>query len=310
MPQPVPAVAPAAGFQPAVSPAVPGSTRPPSGYLGPQSAISAAPPTGLTHQVPVDNTPAGQDRRARAAEKFEKARETEYKAQGCLYTLVDLLDTVGSILPSALGGSALRNWSQRIYSGQRSVEQAKMAPSQAIRTASYVKNQASEALPSSSSGGAASYDRPQPPPSAPTGIAQGPDPYFQSPPAAPTVDRGGADPVRPAPPPPRRRGGKRRPKTTPLDSWSQTPTLEPTEAVMVDLLVMPKNPYHKQDYDFTVMSTSIEQENAPLLKEDGVAHIKGISWFWRYIPRLVVLLLATGLIIVVISMALWRADGD
>jgi hypothetical protein len=92
------------------------------------------------------------------------------------------------------------------------------------------------------------------------------------------------------------------------DIWAQTPAIEPEGALLVDVLIIPANPYQRRSYPFTMHSKSLEQEQALLVSEQGVLDFPGISWFWRYIPVILVLLFAILLLFGVTWLAVWRVN--
>lgn len=92
-------------------------------------------------------------------------------------------------------------------------------------------------------------------------------------------------------------------------AWAQTPFVEPGETLTVDLRIDPARPYHTQHYPFTVLSRSVEQEDAPLVVEETGVQIVRPSWLRRYYPFLIVLavMAVTSILFVVflISAGIW-----
>jgi hypothetical protein len=74
-----------------------------------------------------------------------------------------------------------------------------------------------------------------------------------------------------------------------IHTWAQTPLVEPGETLAVDLLVNPIKSYQSQLYSFTLLSRSVEQEEAPSVKEEVSVHMVRPSWLRRLYPYLVVL---------------------
>ncbi len=81
---------------------------------------------------------------------------------------------------------------------------------------------------------------------------------------------------------------------TVVDTWVQTPSVEPGETLVVDLLVDPIiRPRQAQQYPITVISQSVEQEDAPLVIGEGNVQIEVVSWFHRLLPFLVLVAVIT-----------------
>jgi hypothetical protein len=270
--------------------------QPATQYYEPQP-VPPAPPQPSRAAKPINGEPS------RASQAFGKAQETEAQAQGCLYTVMDLLEVTASILPGRLGSPLLR-LSQRIYSSQMAVGRAKMAPTQVVRSAKYLKSQVT---PSSSSFGSSQNRfsqpaaQPAPPPpsiSQPVGARRPPpvmEPGYVNPPVA-------SNPVRAA------AGNGRRQKV--LKEWGQTPQIEPGEALMVDLLIMPAKPFRRQAYNFTIISKPFEPEQGDsAVDEEGVVHIRGVHWLWRFLPVSLVMTVMILAVALIISLAMWRLTG-
>jgi hypothetical protein len=258
-----------------------------AGYQGPGPASRplAPPPSGPA--------PAGGPSRIRQG--YETARATEAQAQGCLYTLIDLLEVIGSTLPGSLGKPLLR-LSASLYSGQRTVEQAKMAPYQAMSTAKYVKGEVAGNVPGQSRAGgpfsAGGSGRP-------VASAAGDDrqPVFVE------EEAMAAGPARPSRP---------RSKTAPLGvptGWSETPAIEPGDKLLIEVLIKPEKPFKKNDYAFTVTSKAMGEDKTTSFVEEGIIRIRGLFWLWRFLSQALVIGITLALIAAVIALALWRVTG-
>ena len=82
----------------------------------------------------------------------------------------------------------------------------------------------------------------------------------------------------------------------------------PEGKLLIELLITPIDPYQKKTYTFEMLSKSGEQADAPLIKEQGRANITGISWFGRYVPVVLVILINLGLIGAVAWFTFWRLN--
>ena len=90
---------------------------------------------------------------------------------------------------------------------------------------------------------------------------------------------------------------KARPEAKPVSpkvvsTWVQTPFVEPGETLAVDLFIRPVKSRQDEFYPFKVLSRSVEQEEAPLVIEEGSVQIAGASRFRRYSPYLLILVIA------------------
>lgn len=74
------------------------------------------------------------------------------------------------------------------------------------------------------------------------------------------------------------------PRRDAASSWSQTPYVEPGQAITVELCVDPARPYREQQHSFRVLSRPAEQEDAPLAVDEQVLLIPGLGWFRRWAP--------------------------
>jgi hypothetical protein len=57
-----------------------------------------------------------------------------------------------------------------------------------------------------------------------------------------------------------------------------------------------------------MLSKPVEEENALLVSEQGVIDIPGISWFWRYVPVFMIILVTALLLGGVAWLTLWRLN--
>jgi hypothetical protein len=87
-------------------------------------------------------------------------------------------------------------------------------------------------------------------------------------------------------------------RSSSVQTWAQTPLVEPGETLVVDLLVNPVRPFKTQHYLFQLFSRSVEQEGAPLVEEDASVYMVRPSLLRRLFPYLVVL----GVTVITISL--------
>ena len=80
-----------------------------------------------------------------------------------------------------------------------------------------------------------------------------------------------------------------RPSDSP--AWALTPSVEPGETLVVEMLVSPTKSYKSQHYPFTLLSRSVEQSGSALMAEEVSVHMTRPSWLSRLYPYLVVLLI-------------------
>ena len=84
-----------------------------------------------------------------------------------------------------------------------------------------------------------------------------------------------------------------------------TPEIAPGDALTVDVIINPVDPEKKRSYSFNVISQPVEQPEAPPVVEEGIVHVTRISWFQRYLPVFVIMLVTVFLILDIIIFALW-----
>lgn len=253
-----------------------------TGRMASRPVTPAAVPAASRNAAPSGAT-SSQPSVARQA--WNKAEDAQSTATGCIYNIVSVLDSVASLLPSSLG-SPIRRVSMQLSRGQMSVDYATRGPTQMVRTADYVRYQVAGAIPSKAkeswSGQASQTDT-------------GPMEPVEVAPVTPA-----SRPIQPELQP----QSVHYPRSTEI--WTETPVVEPTTTLLIDILIIPANPYQRQSYPFTMRSKPIEQEYAAPVTDQGVIDIPGISWFWRYIPVFMVVLISTLLIAGVIWLAVWR----
>ncbi len=310
--------------------------------LSPQAQPLAAPtqPVAATVASPAPSSlPSGRQPKSGTRQAVGKAQEKQAKAYGCAYAIIEILDSVAFLLPGSAGAS-VRRMSAKISGGQAVVDRAVRTPTQMVRTADHLRGQVAEVAPSGSTAGAPPMAAGTPPmgAGAPPMGAGAPPMGAGAPPMGAGAPPMGAGRVDAAPvtsagmytqpaagaggPAPSvvettvgsvsqpQAGHISRPSPnghqTAMSGWSQTPFIEPGDTLMVDLVIMPTNPYRKQEYDFTVTSKAIGQEGAPLVDEHYVAQIKGVFWLWRYLLILAVILVAAMLVFGIVWLTAWR----
>ena len=273
---------PAAPSQPGARPA---THAPATAAPTPPAASAARPATGPS----------------RAGQTLQKAKAGQAKAHGCLYSLVDILDALGSLLPGAAGRS-VRQASASIYDSQMAVQQAQRAPVQAAYTAQYLKDEVSQAVPQRAAAGGTAPMAPAPWPEAETAE---PQPASASPrpdtrPVVPVGRRANGNGGSPLLPP-----GVEQVAT----GWLQTPLLEPADTILVEVRLQPKEPFKAQVYDFVMLSKPLEPEQPAVDESRASVEIKGLAWFWRVGPIGLIVLLGLLMALLIVSLAMWRLSG-
>lgn len=86
--------------------------------------------------------------------------------------------------------------------------------------------------------------------------------------------------------------------------WVQTPYVEAGETLVVDLLIRPRAVGRSQHWPFRVLSRSVEQDEAPLVIEEGSVQMAGGFWARRFAPYLAIVSSAIGLLL----LAFWLAS--
>lgn len=91
-------------------------------------------------------------------------------------------------------------------------------------------------------------------------------------------------------------------RQTVVETWAETPFLEPGETMKVDLVMDPVRPHQSQDCSFSVISRGMEQKDAPPVVEEGKVQIVGVSWFRLYLPPIAFGVVSTMAILVIASL--------
>lgn len=264
-----------------------GSMRPVSQPLEPVGST-----TGPARPVSRPASPAGE---SRARQAMDGAYAKQSQAQGCFYAITDILDSLGSLLPGS-AGATVRRTNAQLHSGNMAIDRATRTPTQMVRTADYLRDQVAEVTP----GG---FKREQATEVAGSGTGRMRDSREVAlERAVANGSPGGASPVAS----PQKAGAASAQVAT--DPWAQTPPVEPEHALALELLITPANPYRKERYPFTIVSKSLQEESAPAINEPGLVEIRGVSWFGRYVPRALVILLTLSLIGSVIWLTIWRLN--
>jgi len=107
-------------------------------------------------------------------------------------------------------------------------------------------------------------------------------------------------------PAPKSTGVEQQPNAGPAgrgEAWAQTPYVPPGESLTVELLIRSKLAKGNQAYPYQVISHSADQENAPLLSEEGAVRIRGGFWARRFLPYALVGAIAITLLILIYWLA-------
>jgi hypothetical protein len=90
------------------------------------------------------------------------------------------------------------------------------------------------------------------------------------------------------------------PPGAPTGTWVQTPSVEPGQTLTIALFIDPLR-FHTQpmSYPFKVLSRSMEQPDAPWVKDEWTVQVNSLSSLGRNTP----LLIALGVVLVVLILA-------
>ena len=282
-------------------------TQPAGGTMAAPAATPAF--AGTRGQAPAagsvaTSTPTRSGSQPGVRSAVETAKSTGAGAGGCMMAIADIFRTLGQLLPGPLGRSA-RSFSQTLSAGHGAVRRTTYVPQRAARTAGQLRRQVGGLAPAGSTGsGPAKQTRARDA----TDVVR-----IQTGPVEPAAASysAAAAPVAPATtatgpwggePPPPRNGDV-------ADGWAETPVVAPSQALTIDLVVDPVDPYRKQACPFTVNSKSVEQPESTLVSEAGLIELGGISWFRRYLPIVAVSLLWLILFVGVVYLTWWRLTG-
>lgn len=89
---------------------------------------------------------------------------------------------------------------------------------------------------------------------------------------------------------------------TAVETWSQTPELEPNQVLTLHLVIRPLNLYQSQAYSISLVSRPVGHPEATVV-EESVVQMEGLTHFERFGPFLGFLALV--LILLIIFLSLW-----
>jgi hypothetical protein len=215
-----------------------------------------------------------QPERPSATPGVSSAKQAQAKARqgvGFSYAIADLLGSLGMMLPRSIG-APLQQASSQLRRGSGRVDQVQRMPSRVSGQVTKVKQPAGSILASSST----RAERPKasaPPISAPASAPAG---------------RSKVSVV----------------TQSAMHPWVQTPAVAPGGSLRLDLQVKPVKARGAQLHSFSVLSRSVEQEDAAVITEEWSGQIRGVSGFRRYHPYLLIAALA----VLALMLAIWLAS--
>lgn len=86
-------------------------------------------------------------------------------------------------------------------------------------------------------------------------------------------------------------------------AWSETPSVRPGYTLAVDLVLRSAGSHEHQVRPFQVVSRSVSGPDAPLVIKDGDIEIRGGFWARRFLPRVVLLVVAAALLALTAGLA-------
>jgi len=206
----------------------------------------------------------GADRMAQGQQAAQKGQDAAKQAMGAGGAIADLLTTVGRLLPRSIGAPLLQAAGQ-MRSGEAKAKRIQQTPgrvsAQTKRVAGAVPDGVTERLvdPTKATTAPAAEDaasaaaQPSPGEAVPAGQER----------AAPLT-------------------------RTRLQSWVQTPAVEPGDKLHFDLVVRPVRANKTRHYSFEVFSRSVEGEEVEAVRDEWYIEISGVSGLRRYHPYLLV----------------------
>jgi hypothetical protein len=201
---------------------------------------------------------------AQGREAAQKGQDAAKKAMGAGSAIADLLTTVGRLLPRSIGAPLLEAAGQ-MRSGEAKAKRIQQTPgrvsAQTRRVAGAMPDSATERLA---------------------------DPSKAE--TAPAAEEAAVAAVQPSPGEAKPAGQERAvPMTrTRLQSWVQTPAVEPGDNLHFDLVVRPVKANKTRHYSFEVFSRSVEGEEVEVVRDEWYIEISGVSGLRRYHPYLLV----------------------
>jgi VWFA-related protein len=181
----------------------------------------------------------------------------------------EILSGLSYLLPGSLG-APFRSAADRIFQVQGRVNQVTRTPTIMAKRARQLQSQVAQVVPGSAAparGSVTTTGSMAPPSSGPAAAGA-----ISSYPAGLAAQNG-------------------------VETWAETPLIQPGQILKVDLLVAPLKPYQSQEYSFTISSKPAGPAEALLVTEQGQLYIKGIGWFARLIPIMLAAVAIIGILL-------------
>ena len=212
---------------------------------------------------PATPQPAGPFRTTtqQAAQAAESAQEKAEKVSGISALLIDIVGTLGSILPGSLGQS-LKDRSIQMQSKKAAVTARGQAPMRAVKQTQHLKESVGDLKDEVAPAGQAASPAP-----VPQG-AQAASPLGQPEAGQTQADQAALPASQPAAPQPAA-------QDLPCREYVLLPALAPEASLRVELRVSPANPYFKGESSYWLFT--LPQGEAPLLPPEALAARKAVQ---------------------------------
>ncbi|HPH97433.1 MAG TPA: hypothetical protein PKW33_12315 [Anaerolineaceae bacterium] len=83
--------------------------------------------------------------------------------------------------------------------------------------------------------------------------------------------------------------------------WSISPPVLPGQSCLISLQVEPRQLHRSGQYAVEVISRAMGEEQSPIINAVAIFQLKGLHWFWRFLPGFMFVIVLIGTIIMAIQ---------
>lgn len=250
------------------------------------------------------------DQPSNKKQSLKQATAKGGQALGFLVTIAGILNTVARLLPRSMG-RPIRQISGRLTSGQSKVKHITRQPAQMARQANRLQSQVSRVTPSTGKQNPVGASRSTPQQNIEQRTFQEVTAASQPSLSSPKTTSANV-PITQTTQPQKNKVVKKQQHQVyhTFTEPAETPVVAPGSKLIVDLMITPSDPYRAGDYQFRINSIPVKQIEQTANRTEAVAHISGISWFRRYLPRIVAVFIGLILILLIVLLVFVLVQMD